>query len=303
MRRSLLCSSLIVVVALLVTSAAGLHAQDSPKVPEGIVYQADVEYGRGGDVPLHLDIARPAETTGRLPCVVAIHGGAWRGGDKKAHTGLIFTLAQKGYIAATVQYRFCPAHRFPAQIEDVKCAVRYLRAHAEELSIDPEKIGAVGFSAGAHLSMMLGTMQASDGLEGEGGWADQSSAVQAVVSFAGPTNLGADDLPEVSQGLVKEFLGGTKDDVPEQYKLASPLTYITKGDAPHLMFQGTKDQLVPHSQAIVMAEALSLAEVPGRVELLIGAGHGWGGVEQLRSFEETFRFFDHHLKPSAAKGN
>ncbi|MDA0835732.1 MAG: alpha/beta hydrolase [Planctomycetota bacterium] len=284
------------VVAVFFASAAMLDAQDRSKIPDGIDYQADVEYGMGGEVPLHLDLARPKEAKGKLPCIVTIHGGAWHGGDKKGLTPLVLMMAQRGYVAVTVQYRFCPQHVFPAQVEDVKCAVRYLRAHAEEYSIDPERIGAVGFSAGAHLSMMLGTMQIEDGLEGEGGWGDQSSGVQGVVAYFGPTDLAADDLPDVSKGLVKDFLGGTKSEVPEQYRLASPLTYVNKGDAPLLILQGTKDPLVPHTQAIIMVDALTAAEVPGRVELILGAGHGWGPPDQQRTIEETFAFFDQHLK-------
>ncbi len=298
-RASPLIGLLLLGAIACIMPSASIVAQEAPQVPEGIDYQPDLEYGRGGETPLFLDLARPAKAANALPCIVVIHGGAWRGGNKKGHTDLIFTLAKAGYIATTVQYRFCPDQKFPAQIEDVKCAVRYLRAHAQTHSIDAEHMGAVGVSAGAHLSMLLGTMQESDGLEGEGGWPEQSSAVQAVVSFAGPTNLGADDIPEVSKGLVKDFLGGTLADVPDQYRLSSPLSYVTQGDAPHLLFQGTKDPLVPHTQAIMMAEALSLAEVPGRVELLIGAGHGWGGVDQQRSFDEMIRFFDRHLKFSA----
>ena len=160
------------------------------------------------------------------------------------------SFAQQGYVAATIQYRFCPEHRFPAQIEDVKCAVRYLRAHADQYHIDPERIGAIGFSAGAHLSMMLGTMGPEDGLEGEGGWPKQSSRVQAVVSFFGPTELDAEDIPAPSIPLVNALIGGSKTEFPKQFRAASPLHYVSQGDAAMLLFQGTEDPLVPYTQAI-----------------------------------------------------
>jgi len=277
-----------------------LCAQDDsqgPQPPEGVTYDRDIEYGKGGGEPLHLDLARPAQRDKPAPCIVVIHGGGWAAGNKSHHTDLIFQLASRGYVAATVQYRFAPDHPFPAQVEDVKCAVRYLRAHADEYGIDAKRIGAMGFSAGAHLSMMLGSMGADDGLEGEGGWPDQSSKVQAVVSFAGPTDLAADDLPPPALGPVKGLLGGSASEKPDLAEKASPLTYASEGDAPMLLLHGTKDNIVPYSQAVKMAEALTEAGVPGRIELILGAGHGWGGADAKRSMEQTFEFFDRYLTP------
>jgi acetyl esterase/lipase len=271
-----------------------------PKPPAGVEYLPDIEYGTGGDQKLRLDLAKPAKLERAVPCILVIHGGAWAAGDKKQHTDLIFKLAEKGYVAVTVGYRLCPKYRFPAQVEDVKCAVRYLRAHADEHKINPSLLGAVGFSAGAHLSMMLGTMGKDDGLEGMGGNADQSSQVQCVVAFFGPTDL-TRDLPPQSVFLVSNFMGTTLEEDKGERKRASPLTYLDQGDAPMLLLQGTKDPLVPHSHAIVMGEAMSKAGVPGRVELLIGAGHGWGGDDLVRSWEESLRFFGNHLQPKPVK--
>jgi dienelactone hydrolase len=145
--------------------------------------------------------------------------------------------------------------------------------------------------------MMLGVMDADDGLEGEGGHADQKSQVQAVVSFFGPTELSADDVPTPTIPLLFDFIGGTKIKLPDQYKKASPITYVTDDDAPMLLLQGTKDPLVPHSQAFKMIDALTAAGVTGRAEILIGAGHGWGGEQLQQSLDETFEFLDEHLKP------
>ncbi len=296
--------SLFVVLGLL---SAQVRAQEKPKPaiiplpPPGVIHQADIEYGTGGGEKLRLDLARPAKLEQAAPCILVIHGGAWAKGDKRQHTDLIYKLAEKGFVAATVQYRFCPQHHFPAQVEDVKCAVRYLRAHAEEHKINPELFGAIGFSAGAHLSMLLGTMGKEDGLEGAGGNPNQSSRVQVVVAYFGPTDLQRTDLPPVSIGLVSNFLGSTPEDDKGERKRASPLTYLDQGDAPLLIFQGTKDRLVPHTQALVMVEAMTKASVPGRVELLIGADHGWGGDDLVRSWEESLRFFNNHLKPKPVK--
>ncbi len=282
----------VVVTGCLVTLCTSLTAQQDARID----YQENVVYGRGGDLELHLDIAVPSDLDGPAPCIVVIHGGAWRGGDKRMHKQEILTFARQGYVSATLQYRLCPENRFPAQVEDVKCAIRYLRAHADQYEIDPVRIGAIGFSAGAHLSMMLGATDNEDSLEGSGGWQDQSSQVQAVVAFFGPTELGAEDIPDRSVPLVRDFLGGSRDEMSETYRRASPLTYVDEGDAPMLLFQGTEDPLVPYTQAIKMVTAMTEANVPGRVEFLIDAGHGWRGKQLEHSIEATQDFFAQYLR-------
>lgn len=258
----------------------------------------DVPYGTGGGEPLTLHLALPRIVDGPVPALVFIHGGAWRAGSKDSFKSAIQEAAERGYVAATVGYRFAPKHPFPAQVEDCKCAVRWLRAHADELGIDPERIGALGSSAGAHLAMMLGTMDSEDGLEGEGGWQDQSSKVQAVVAYFGPTNL-LGEYPQTSRPLVEGFIGATQTEDEDAYRRASPITYVDARDAPMLLFQGTKDVLVPYDQAYQMAVALTDAGVPGRVELLLGANHGWRDKELDRTATASFDFFDHWLKPPA----
>ncbi len=104
------------------------------------------------------------------------------------------------------------------------------------------------------------------------------------------------DLPDVSKGLVKDFVGGTSEEKADAYRRASPITYVTRGDAPMLLFQGTKDNLVPHTQAVRMVDALTSAGVPGRVELIAGAGHGWGGGELTRTAIGMYAFFDEYLR-------
>lgn len=283
--------------AILFVPTVRVSAQAKP--PEGIAFAPNLECGKGGEQTLKLDLAYPAQLEKSVPCVLLIHGGAWRGGkkDDAFMTQLLFDFAKAGYVSASLQYRLCPKHPFPAQVEDVKCAVRFLRAHADKYHIQSEKFGAVGFSAGAHLAMMLGATSAKDNLEGTGGWADQNSQIQAVVSFFGPTDLAADDLPEISQGLVRDFIGGTKDDKLEAYHRASPIKYLDKADAPVLMFQGTKDRLVPHTQAYKMADAMTEAGVTGRAELLLGADHGWLGKDLDETKQKTFDFIARWLKP------
>jgi acetyl esterase/lipase len=278
---------------LLFSLAAVSQAAEDTKIKTA----HDVTYTKAGDRELKLDIAEPAEGDGPFPAVVFIHGGGWAAGDKSSYRPLLDVLAKHGYVAISVQYRFAPDDVFPAQIHDVKAAVRWLRAHAKEHKVDVERIGATGGSAGGHLALLLGVTDADDGLEGDVEKDAPSSRVQAVVNFFGPTDLLAKDIPPVSQGILKKFLGGTVDEKTDLAKQASPLTYVTKDDPPILTFQGTKDPLVPGSQAVYLGAAMTRAEVPGRVEFLIGAGHGWGGEEMERTVKEMIEFFDQHLKP------
>ena len=155
----------------------------------------------------------------------------------------------------------------------------------------------MGFSAGGHLSLMLGLTGPEDGIEGLSDDKAPSTRVQAVVNFFGPTDLLADDLPDITKPFIHDFLGGTALEKPEEAKKASPLTFVTKDDAPVLTFHGTKDPLLPATQAIKLGEAMTKAGVPGRVELILGASHGWGGAELDRTAKETLEFFDQYLKP------
>ena len=172
--------------------------------------ERDLVYGKGGAVDLQLDLATPAQGKGPFPAVVCIHGGGWRGGSRQQLDGLIKVLAKRGFVAATVSYRLTDKAAFPAQIEDCKAAVRWLRANAEKYRIRADAVGAVGFSAGAHLASLLGTADKSAELEGQGGNADQSSRVQAVVSFFGPSDFTVKTWDKkVEDFFLVPFFGGT----------------------------------------------------------------------------------------------
>lgn len=280
--------SLIFALAAMGAPARG----DEPKVTTAY----DLVYSKVGDTELKLDLARPSEGDGPFPAVLVIHGGAWRGGNKDSNRRILGEFAQRGYVAVSPQYRFCPQNVFPAQVIDVKAAVRWMRSNAKEYKVDPGHVGAMGFSAGGHLALMLGLTGPDDGLEGEVTSDAPSSKVQAVVNYFGPTDLNATDIPKISKPLVKDFLGVTPWENPETAAKASPITFVTRDDPPVLTFQGTKDPLVPYTQAIKLAESLTNAGVPGRLELLVGAGHGWQGDDLHRTIEETYEFFDKQLK-------
>jgi len=286
-------------IALIALIAAGTaRAADEPKQ---VATANDVVYTKVGSTELKLDLARPADGNGPFPAVLVIHGGGWRGGNKADNRPALAEFARRGYVAISPQYRFCPQETFPAQVHDVKAAVRWLRAHKDEYKLDPDHIGSTGFSAGGHLSLMLGVTGPEDGLEGDVPAGAPSSKVQAVVNYFGPTDLAATDIPDVSKPLVTDFIGGTLAEKGDVAAKASPLTHINAGDAPILTFQGTKDPLVPYTQASKLTDAMAKAGVAGRTELILGAGHGWGGEEMARTFDETVAFFDRYLKTKPAK--
>src|SRR4051812_16305493 len=149
-------------------------------------------FARVGERDLLLDLARP-ERGGPYPAVLLLHDGGWIDGSRKQFEQTLRTLAARGYVAVAADYRLAPQDRFPAPLEDCKAAVRWLRANAADHAIDPARVGVVGFAAGGHLACLLGVTVPEDGLEGAGGNPDQSSRVQAVVSFFGPTDLTSDE--------------------------------------------------------------------------------------------------------------
>lgn len=276
------------------------NARDStPPGNEKVRVENDIVFGKGGQTELKLDLAMPKEGEGPFPAILCLHSGGWIGGERQQMKGTIEVLARRGYVAISPDYRLAPKDRFPAPIEDCKAAVRWLRANAQKYHVDPQRIGAFGFSAGAHLACLLGVTQKDDGLEGESGNAEQSSAVQAVVSFFGPTDF---TLPvwskEVRERHLVPFLGGTSAEKPDVYRRASPLTYAGKNAPPFLFVHGTADAMVPIQQSEDMVKKLRQADVSARLIAVQDEGHGWGWQREnrLTSLAHMMDFFDENLK-------
>ena len=259
-----------------------LRAQ--PNAPEAILHPAtkivflhEVVIGQGGGRDLHAEIAYPRVPTGPLPAVIYIHGGGWIGGDY--HDTPIEVLARAGFFAASIEYRLSDEAKWPAQIEDCKLGVRWLRAHAATYNIDPNRIGAWGASAGGHLVACLGTMADQKQYEGNGGYPGVSSAVQAVVDFYGPTDLTRPDIYSPFAIKVSTALFGCAfQDNPAIWKSGSPLYFVKAGDPPVLIVQGDSDSIVPMAQSTIFDDALTKAGVPHQLIIVKNADHGFAPV-------------------------
>ncbi|MFH1739237.1 MAG: alpha/beta hydrolase [bacterium] len=226
------------------------------KVPDSVVEEKGIEYGKVGDRSLQLDLYRPMAIKKPVPGLIFIHGGGWKGGSREVMKYYTVRYAERGYVTATISYRFSQEAPFPAAVSDAKCAVRWMRENAKKHRIDPEKIGIIGGSAGAHLAMMTGYSSDVPELEGEGGHAGVSSRVQAVLEFYGPTDLTTEFARK--QSVAREFLSGKSyEEAPDLYVLASPISHLTKNDPPTLILHGTIDTIVPIAQADKLAEKLT----------------------------------------------
>jgi acetyl esterase/lipase len=265
--------------------------------------ERDLVYATVDGVDLELDLFRP-ESAGPHPAIVFVHGGGWQAGDKANWAEEAQDFAEKGYVAISVNYRLAPEHPFPAAVEDTKAAVRWLRAHATELDVDPSRIGAMGGSAGGHLVAMLGVTDGSEGLEGESGDLSLSSRVQAVVDYYGPTDLS--QAASLRDPAIVAFIGGTCAEKPNLCQQASPVTYVSPDDPPFLIIHGTRDPRVPFQQSVILRDALRDAGVEVEFLALQGAGHGWatGSLHDQRYYAQALSaalaFFDRHLKEEVA---
>lgn len=290
------------IVSILGLSIPGLMSAAAAEV----VVENNLTYAEVGDLKLQLDLARPATGDGPFPLLVCIHGGGWTGGNRHAFRARIEQAAQRGYVAATLSYRLTqpdpqtgvPKHPFPAQIHDCKAAIRWLRAHAAEYKIDPQRVAVMGASAGGHLSLLVGFTSPDDQLEGTLGNADQSSRVQAVVNIFGPT-----DLPVLYQstpavvGLLKALCHGTPESAAETFAQASPVSYVSAGDPPILTLHGDADKIVPVEQAHLLDAILKEAGVPHELVILKDQGHGFQGEAAQTADKAMWDFLAKHLMP------
>lgn len=295
-----------VVVGMLMALTLATHAligiaawQAAESLPFEV--RTDIPYGQ--DERQILDLYLPKDDgKGVRPAVIVIHGGAWRGGDKKQLRFIAELFAQHGYVAAAINYRLAPKWSYPAQLDDCQRAVRWLRKRADEFRIDPKRIGTAGASAGGHLSALLGTRDTRDDSDPE--LKGISSKVQCVLDIFGPTDFTDERYVQVSRTplgqVLLDFLGKPYDEAKEIWREASPLSHVSSDDAPFFIVHGTTDQLVPVEQSQRFAQALQKAGVEVKLVIIEGMGHGPTTPEQreqfMKAINDAVKFFDKHLK-------
>jgi acetyl esterase/lipase len=295
---SLALGAVLILAAATCVSSIEVHASNG--TTSGNV-EKDITYAVIDSAVLKMDIYYPGSITGLAPAVVFVHGGALVYGNRSYMAGLQYSreLLERGYLVASIDYRLAPRYRWPAQIEDTKCAIRYLRANANKYRLDPNRIGALGPSAGGHLVAMLGITNSSVGFDNSGGYFDQSSRVQAAVDMYGTTELAT-----AGANVTKDFNAwfGTPNPSEETLRKASPITYVTGDSAPFLILHGELDDMVPPSQSRVFYERLRAVGVTATLVMVKNAGHGFrqvGGPVSPSEQEITRMvadFFDKHVK-------
>ncbi len=250
------------------------------------------------DCEVKCDVYQP-ESDVALPAIIMIHGGAWRHGSKLAMVRHARRVARVGYVVVSINYRLAPKYPWPAQIDDCQYAVRWLKKNAQTYNVDAERIGVFGYSAGGHLAALLGTVSGEgdppideslsvDDEELEG----FSPAVRAVAVGGAPCEFSW--LDEESE-VLKYWMGGSRKSLPEKYRRASPIEYVTADDAPFFIFHGTADMLVPVQSPKDFHQALKARGVASTLLTVDGAGH-LATFSRADLLKQIIPFFDNHLQ-------
>lgn len=289
------------VVITIILSLAGTGRAEQPASPDvnaGPISYRNMPYVTNGHQRQILDLFLPKDGN-NFPLIIRIHGGAWLGGNKNGEGPQDYV--RNGYAVASIGYRLSQHAIFPAQIQDCKAAIRFLRANAQKYNLDPNRFAAWGPSAGGHLAALVGTTGDINEFDvGEN--LNVSSKVQAVVDYYGPIDLlrmdegrepnsmfhSTPDSPE------SKLIGCNVPDNPEKAKKASPITYINKDTPPFLIVHGDKDPLVPHRQSEILEAALKKAGVPVTLYTVKGGVHG--GFKDPNVPKLTKEFFEKYLK-------
>lgn len=269
----------------MVVAALGLLFVPLP--PAGAVeVRRDIQYGVANGKPLRLDAYLPPSDAGPRPAVVMIHGGGWRAGDKTSWAPEATRLAERGWVAFSVNYRLDEPSPFPAEIEDVQAAVRWVRSHAGEYRVDPDRIGALGESAGGHLTAMLATL---------GNGARHADArITVGAAWSPPVDLSALARSRGDE-WASRLMGCTLATCPDRLAQASPVTHVDRSDAPLYLVNST-DELVPLSQAQSMAARLKGAGVDHRLDVFPGNRHALDF--RADAWAPTLAFLERHLAPT-----
>ena len=265
-------------------TAPASAAKSQIRTPDSVKAVKNIVYAQYGSRKVMLDLYLPKQPQAKkIPCIIVIHGGGWRSGNKDRFARFATALAQKGFAAACIGYRLRPEVQIRQCVEDVKASVRWVRANAETYGLDPARLGAFGGSAGAHLAAMLGTSFKEKKLEGNGGNEALSSRVHAVVAMATPADLTA---------------FGRLLSSKEEARLISPAAFVDADSAKFLLIHAKGDRVVPYKQSLLLIEKLKGANVPGRLITINSGSHAfWNGTSKtaVQALADTVKFFTETL--------
>jgi acetyl esterase/lipase len=288
MTRFLLLVSLVLSLTACGTTHLGAPEAPPPE-PVGTRYEIirDVVVSPDGwPQTLLADVYRP-NGAGPFPSVHIVYGGAWKRGDREQVEGLAERIAERGYLVVSSTYRLVPEWIFPAQLEDVQVAAQWMRSpEALAYGVDPERIGGFGYSAGAHLISLTAAVADHPEL------GKPDTAMKAIVAGGNPS-----DLTRYEGGyLVPNFLGGERDEIPETFRAASPITYVKQSHPPVFQYHATLDGYVPFEQAEAYRAALDAAGVPNELFIIHGHGHISAFFADGKAVEAALAFLDRYLR-------
>jgi len=267
-----------------------------PEVPDSIEAFRNLTYNKLGDRELQLDIYRAKSTPTPAPLLIFIHGGAWKSGQRNDYLVYLLAFAAKGYVTATVSYRLSKEAVYPAAVQDVTCALRWLKQHSETYGIDRHRIALIGGSAGGHLAMMVGYAHDSGAFSGDCTADSVDDRVQAVVNIYGPCDLTTPFA--ISSSVVVKFLGSNYSDAPATYQQASPLSWLSADDPPTCIFHGTIDEVVPVSQSDTLKTHLDRLAIANAYHRLKGWPHTMDLSAKVNAYcvYHMHDFLQKHLK-------
>ena len=281
----------VLLVLVLLTAGCSLHAEQASAI------QTDVVYGTADGQDLKLDIY-PCATPGPHPAMLLIHGGGWAAGSKTGEAGTGKNLSKNGVVCFAVEYRFAPKYLWPAQILDCARAARWVRAHAADYGVDTNRVGAMGGSAGGHLSLMLGVIKPDDYQSPDDPNKALSAKVQCVVDLFGPTDMRGGQLSQQAAHILSGFIGASAAEAPDKYADASPITHATKDASPVFFMHGDADTLVPLQQSQVMKAKLDELGVENQLVVIKNGGHGFTGADKAdisAGYQAAMKWLAAHL--------